>query len=766
MPKTWDTVAESPRVFTLPHKNRPRKRPVHLSQHLQRIFGYSSFRANQEAIVKAILSQQDSFAVMPTGGGKSLCYQLPATMMTGACLVISPLISLMKDQVDAANAFGIKAGLLNSTLSSSEQAEVFSRLLRGDYSLLYLSPERLALPGFLEKLRSAPLSFIAIDEAHCISEWGHDFRPDYLALSALKKELPGLAITAFTATATPRVQEDIIRRLGLQQPLITRASFDRPNLLYQVRLRDQVNDQIAAVVTAHPGEAGIIYRLSRTDVEKTADFLQKRGIKALPYHAGLTTQVRSRNQDALNRDAVQVIVATVAFGMGIDKSNIRFVIHGDLPKSMEGYYQETGRAGRDGEPALCLLFYSRGDYRRLKFFIDQLSDEREQKAALVQLGRMLDFAEQPVCRRRAILRYFDEQYGPENCGACDICLNGTKSFDATIPAQKVMSAIYRTEGRFGAGHIVDIICGSKTERITALGHDQIKTYGAGREKNKRFWRTLIDRMLSQGLLTSVGAPYPLLQITTVGEGVLFGREKFITPRIEEEKERYSPRSLASATGEEQPADPQLFALLRQLRYDLAKTANIPPFVIFSDKSLRQMSVFMPQREEALLQIHGVGQVKLEQYGQPFLTAINSYMADHPDLAPPPPLPTATIPPHPIAVKKADGSATLDATWSLIQTGLTLDEIAKERGLKPSTIATHIGELLQQGKPVDIHRFVTSPIQEELTMLFKEKGLLRLGPIVEAMQGRAGYEQAHIIRGFLISQGEDKATPDGNAPSSR
>ncbi|MDP3695747.1 MAG: ATP-dependent DNA helicase RecQ, partial [Desulfocapsaceae bacterium] len=304
---------------------------MNYKEQLQRIFGFSTFRANQEEIVQAILAGRDVFAVMPTGGGKSLCYQLPASMITGTCLVISPLISLMKDQVDAANAFGMQAGLLNSTLSTAEQHEVLARLQVGAYDLLYLSPERLALPGFLERLRRAPLSFVAVDEAHCISEWGHDFRPDYLALSRLKQELPGVPLTAFTATATHKVQEDIVRRLSLAQPLMTRASFDRPNLFYQVQLRDQVNSQIEAVVHAHPDEAGIVYRLSRADVEKTAAWLQKKGIKALPYHAGLDNRIRKQNQEAFNRDEVQVVVATVAFGMGIDKSNVRFVIHGDLP---------------------------------------------------------------------------------------------------------------------------------------------------------------------------------------------------------------------------------------------------------------------------------------------------------------------------------------------------------------------------------------------------------------------------------------------------
>ena len=719
---------------------------------LQRIFGYSSFRANQEEIVQAILARRDIFAVMPTGGGKSLCYQLPASMMKGTCLVVSPLISLMKDQVDAANAFGMKAGLLNSTLSPAQQHEVLTRLQEGAYDLLYLSPERLALPGFMERLRQAPLSFVAVDEAHCISEWGHDFRPDYLALSRLKQDLPGLPITAFTATATHRVQEDIIRRLALNQPLMTRASFDRPNLFYQVQLRDQVNIQIETIVRDHPDEAGIVYRLSRADVEKTTAWLQGQGIKALPYHAGLDSQTRSRNQEAFNRDEIQVVVATIAFGMGIDKSNVRFVIHGDLPKSMENYYQETGRAGRDGEPALCLLLYSRGDYSRLRFFIDQLTDERERQAGLAQLGRMLDFAEQPICRRRAVLRYFDEEYGPENCGTCDVCAHGVETVDASTHAQMIMSAIYRTDQRFGAGHIIDIVYGAKTGRISALGHDQLKTYGVGRDKGKRFWRQLVDSMLSQGLLASEGDPYPLLRITSAGEEVLFGREKFVTHRMLEEKggKDGKPESLVY--------DERLFGALKQLRRVMADEAGVPPYVLFSDKSLHQMSSFMPQTPEALLGINGVGQAKLERYGKPFLAAIRSFLADNPEvLARQLELQEqqaqeakASSPPR--TRKQGSGATTLNATLQLAAEGLSIEEIATRRELKSSTIATHIGELLQQGHELDVDQYVVAAIRDEMIELFRKHGTSRLKPIIEAMEGRARYDEAHIIRGFLVSQG--------------
>ncbi|MBW6521072.1 MAG: DNA helicase RecQ [Desulfoarculaceae bacterium] len=708
---------------------------------LQRIFGFSTFRANQEEIVQAILAGRDIFAVMPTGGGKSLCYQLPASMMKGTCLVVSPLISLMKDQVDAANAFGMQAGLLNSTLSATQQHEVLARLQEGDYDLLYLSPERLATAGFFERLRRAPLSFVAVDEAHCISEWGHDFRPDYLALANLKQELPGVPITAFTATATQRVQEDIVRRLGLRQPLKTRASFDRPNLFYQVQPREQVNSQIEAVVVAHPDEAGIVYRLSRADVEKTAAWLQKRGVKALPYHAGLDKQTRGRNQEAFNRDEVQVVVATVAFGMGIDKSNVRFVIHGDLPKSMEGYYQETGRAGRDGEPALCLLLYSRGDYFRLRPFIDQLPDERERQLGQAQLSRMMALAEQPICRRRAILHYFDEEYGLDNCGACDVCVHGVQSINATIEAQMVMSAIYRSGQRFGAGHIVDIVYGARTARISTLGHDQLKTYGVGRDRGKRFWRQFIDGMLAQGLLKSEGDPYPMLQITAAGEEVLFGRAEFVSHQMLEE----------TGTRSDEPSyDEQLFALLKKKRREMAEEAGVPPYVLFSDKSLHQMCNLFPQTPAALLAINGVGQVKCERYGRPFLEIIAMYAAENPEACARQTAKIQDTTPPP--ARKQTSGPTMDETLRLAETGMDVEAIAVERQLQPSTIASHIGELLQQGKGLDVDHYVDPAVRDEMTELFRVHGLSRLKPIVEGMEGRAGYQQAHIVRGFLLSQG--------------
>ncbi|MBU0943069.1 MAG: DNA helicase RecQ [Proteobacteria bacterium] len=706
---------------------------------LQRVFGFSSFRNNQEDIVEAILAGRDVFAVMPTGGGKSLCYQLPASLLSGGCIVISPLISLMKDQVDAAIAIGLDAAYLNSTLTQSKQQEVMAKMQRGGYQLLYLSPERLALPGFLQRLKQSPFAFLAVDEAHCISEWGHDFRPDYLALSRIREEFPHLPLAAFTATATEKVQEDITRRLHLSEPLLVRASFDRPNLFYQVVPRQQVNKQIAEAIREHKGEAGIVYRLSRNDVEKTAAYLSARGITALPYHAGLEAGERQSNQEAFNRDEVQVIVATVAFGMGIDKSNVRFVIHGDLPKNLESYYQETGRAGRDNEPAHCLLFYSRGDFFRLRPFIEQLQDQQEREFGLQQLRRMMAFAEQPKCRRRAVLAYFDEEYGQENCGACDICVHGIEEINGTIDAQKVMSAIYRTDQRFGVGHIVDIVYGAKSKRIVSLGHDQIKTYGVGRKEGKGHWRSVIDALLAQGLLRAEGGEYPLLKLTAAGEEVLFGKKDFIHHAI------LGPEK---AVGQEDSHDQDLFSRLQLLRREMADAEGVPPYVLFSDRSLREMCCRYPENEAEFLAVSGVGQVKLSQYGAAFLAVIRDYLAEHPEIEKGPQA-AAEEKEKQAGPKRLSSSDTLTETFVLAQEGLGVEEIAARRGLKPITIAGHLEQIFQQGENgLDILCFVEPDLLEELCAQFAAHGMARLKPVVESMGGRADYDLARIVRGYL------------------
>jgi ATP-dependent DNA helicase RecQ len=607
---------------------------------LSRTFGYASFRPHQREIVEAILAGQDVLAIMPTGGGKSLCYQLPARMAAGTAVVISPLISLMKDQVDSAKENNMAAAYLNSSLSGSQAAQVYRRLETGDLDLLYISPERFAMESFVDSLKAAKISFFAVDEAHCLSEWGHDFRPDYLALGEIRRHFPRAPIAAFTATATSKVGDDIAVRLGLRDPFRVRASFNRPNLFYEVRAKRDVDAQILEFLQAHPDEPGIIYRTTRDAVEKTAGHLSKKGIQAVPYHAGLPAEKRAANQEAFSKDETQVVVATIAFGMGIDKSNVRFVVHADLPKNLEGYYQETGRAGRDGEPSLCVLYYGGGDIPKIRHFLDQMNDPEERELAIRRLNQMAAFASRNLCRRKQLLAYFEEEFPDPDCGSCDICTGKASTQDATREAQMVLSALVRTGERFGAAHVVDVIVGADTQKVRELRHDQIKTYGAGKHKDKPFWRSLIGEMLGRGLLTLDPGLYPILKLTEACLPVLQGKETFeILELVQREKPATKKRGLApsvssAAAGEEGGAvdfDRELFDRLRALRKGLAKNQNIPPYMVFSDRTLHEMCRQMPMTLSALREIPGVGDNKRDKYGIEFVQEIRAYAGKEPDL---------------------------------------------------------------------------------------------------------------------------------------
>jgi ATP-dependent DNA helicase RecQ len=590
---------------------------------LRTVFGFESFRPNQECIITNILKQRDVFAVMPTGGGKSLCYQLPSLLLEGTAVVISPLISLMKDQVDAARENGIAAVFMNSSLDQRELANIERKLKADQVKLLYIAPERFAMPQFIETLRGIPLSLFAIDEAHCISEWGHDFRPDYLALSAIPELFPNVPVAAFTATATQKVQQDIIRKIGLRTPHTVRASFNRPNLFYQVKSKTGVEQQLLEFLGDHEGESGIIYRTTRDSVTATAGFLASHGIKALPYHAGLSAEEREKNQEAFNRDEAPVIVATIAFGMGIDKSNVRFVVHADLPKHIEAYYQETGRAGRDNEPAHCLLFFSRGDIPKIRYFIDKMEDETERAIAMEKLNQTVRFASHNVCRRKQLLSFFGEAYGADNCGACDICTGSVIRIDISTDARILMSALARTNERFGIVHIIDIVIGADTRRIRELGHHVIKTFGAGKLQDKNHWRFIVNELLAQELIRQDGDRYPVLKLTPRGTVVLLGKEEVFGLKRAEVKPK-ERRAIAAADGW---YDETLFERLRAIRKRIAGTNHVPPYVIFSDKTLYEMCRHFPQTASEMRRIAGVGDVKLARYGEDFLEEIKAYGGD-------------------------------------------------------------------------------------------------------------------------------------------
>jgi len=587
---------------------------------LRTIFGFESFRPNQETIIRNILNRKDVFAVMPTGGGKSLCYQLPALLMDGTTVVISPLISLMKDQVDAAKENGIAAVFMNSSLDQQEIADLYQRLRDNQVKLLYIAPERFAMPQFIETLKNVPVSLFAIDEAHCISEWGHDFRPDYLSLSAIPSLFPRVPIAAFTATATHKVQQDIIDKIGLRTPHSVRASFNRPNLFYQVLPKSEIELQLREFLKDHDGESGIIYRTTRDAVAATARALVSCGVKALPYHAGLSTEEREKNQEAFNRDEASVIVATIAFGMGIDKSNVRFVVHADLPRHIEAYYQETGRAGRDGEPAHCLLYFSRGDIPKIRYFIDRMEDGKERAIAMEKLNQTVRFASHNVCRRKQLLSFFNEVYPGNNCGACDICTGSAKQVDISVDAQILMSAMARTNERFGITHIIDIVLGSDTKRIRELGHRELKTFGAGRDRDKNHWHFIVNELLAQELIKQDGDRYPVLKLTPKGSAVLTGKEEVFGLKREEVK----AKERRGKTAEGGLYDETLFERLRIIRKKLAETNRVPPYVIFSDKTLHDMCRHFPKTASEMRRIAGVGDVKLERYGGKFLEEIRTY----------------------------------------------------------------------------------------------------------------------------------------------
>jgi ATP-dependent DNA helicase RecQ len=603
----------------MPDRSAESTPPTSPEAALKSVFGFDAFRPSQAEIIDEILRGRDVFAVMATGSGKSLCYQLPAVLRDGTAVVISPLISLMKDQVDAARANGIAAAYLNSSLTAAERRAVFRDLCERRLTLLYVAPERLALDGFLDALDSVPLSLFCVDEAHCISEWGHDFRPDYLRLSGIAERFPNVPVAAFTATATQEVQDDTVARLGLRDAFLFRGSFDRPNLLLEVRQKRKVKDQLVAFLAERRDQSGIIYCRARKTVESVAAALSEQGINAAPYHAGFEDVERAAVHDAFRRDEIRVIVATIAFGMGIDKPDIRFVLHADLPKNIERYYQEIGRAGRDGDPAHCILFFSAGDIPRVRFFVQQIEDEAQRAVGLAKLREMAAYATNNVCRRRQLLAYFGQTYAGENCGGCDICTGAVEQTDATVDAQKLLSACVRTGQRFGATYLAEIVAGADTERVRARRHDTLPTYGVGDDKPQTYWKRLARDLAAQGILGVTGDQYPTLHLTELGTAVLRGERTVTIIRREPTKRE---RVRAATIPDDRPFDESLFERLRSLRTRIARKRGIPPYMVFGDRSLRDMARRRPRTREEFLQVHGVGNAKLAQYGAAFLKAID------------------------------------------------------------------------------------------------------------------------------------------------
>jgi ATP-dependent DNA helicase RecQ len=586
---------------------------------LTNVFGYHTFRGDQEAAINAALGGQDSLVLQPTGGGKSICYQIPALLMDGVTLVVSPLIALMQDQVAALRQLGIGAAFLNSTLTGEEQSAVYQRLANGDIKLLYVAPERLIQPHTIQRLKSLKVSLIAIDEAHCVSQWGHDFRADYLSLGQLAEHFPGVPRMALTATATSDVRDEIIQQLQLSRPKRFVAGFDRPNIRYQVQVKVDAKRQLLAFLSDYRGDAGIIYCMSRKKTESTAEWLTKEGLTALPYHAGLDSMTRAENQrQFVSKDGV-IIVATIAFGMGIDKPDVRFIAHLDLPKSIESYYQETGRAGRDGEPSVAWMVYGLQDVVRLNQMVDaSQADEARKRNDRSKLDALLGWCEVTNCRRRSLLAYFGDEL-IKDCGNCDVCLSPPEVFDGTEAAKKILSAVYRTGQRFGAVYVIDVLMGKDNDRARQNGHDQLGVYGIGAELEQQQWRSILRQLVVLGLLTVDSAGYGALQLSERSRPLLRGEVDLPLRRdlLVTRKARKAKRKGVDIADE----DRELFEALRECRKKLADENEVPPYVIFHDATLMQMATDKPTSDVALLAISGVGQTKLERYGPSFLEVL-------------------------------------------------------------------------------------------------------------------------------------------------
>ena len=604
--------------------------PDPLSEVLRLYFGFTTFRPLQREIIESQLEGRDTLALLPTGGGKSLCYQLPALVRTGLTVVISPLIALMKDQVDSLKELGIAAEFLNSSLDEASSKSVWKQLHTNKLKLLYLSPERLLMEGMIDRLISWNIQAIAVDEAHCISSWGHDFRPEYRAINTLRQRLPQVPIIALTATATKRVQRDIIESLELNKPAIYIASFNRPNLSYRVIPKMTALNQICEVISEHPGESGIIYCLSRAQTESLADALTRKNLRAEAYHAGLSSQERTKRQERFVNDRTQVMVATIAFGMGVDKPDVRFVIHHDLPKNLESYYQETGRAGRDGSPSECVLLYSPGDAAKIRSFIDQGSDPAEQQVANEQLSQFLHFVESSECRRVSLLRYFGERYKAEDgstldsCGTCDNCLTPRDVIDGTEIALKFVSCALRIKQKsgfhVGLNHIVDVLLGAKTEKIHKWEHDTLSTYGIGAGMSKADWQYYGRELIAAGLVQLNIEKFRTIEVTPSGLRFIQERKRLelksplVSASLNSDKRRERKKKLG-----EESYNQDTFEILRSWRAGIAREKGIPAYMIFSDKTLQEISRKIPRSLEELRGVHGVGENKLSQYGAAILS---------------------------------------------------------------------------------------------------------------------------------------------------
>ncbi len=711
---------------------------------LRATFGHQDFRPLQREIAEAILAGRDVFALMPTGGGKSLCYQLPALLADGMTVVVSPLIALMKDQVDGLVARAVPATFINSALDWNEVMERQAEVACGAVKLLYVAPERLMTPGFLRLLSSVRVSCFAIDEAHCISEWGHDFRLDYRELQQLRALFPAATIAAFTATATARVQRDIVAQLGLRDPAVFRGSFNRPNLFYEVRPKVSGSDEdLLAYIERWQGKSGIVYCQSRAETERVATLLRGRGHAAAAYHAGLGAEERKQRQDAFIGGEVSVIVATIAFGMGIDKADVRFVVHYDLPKSLEGYAQESGRAGRDGESSECVLFFRYSAAAKVRYFIDQIESTTQRTIARQQLQQMLDWASGTACRRRVLLAYFDEPFVGQSAPCCDACRSPAVLEDWTIPAQMFMSCIKRTGERFGAQHVIDVLRGGTGERIRRLGHDRLSTYGIGRDRSAEEWWYLVRQLLAQGYVLRDAQEHDALKITEQGASVLFrGQRLMLPPAPGASRKRAGRASRVPDAPTDYDAD--LYGRLTEVRKRLADEHRVPAYVIFADKVLRSLAAQRPTTRAELRTVSGVGEYKAAAYGDAFLDEIAHYLGVVRTEAP-----AGAMPVPAGRTRPAAPGATVVQTVELFNAGRGPEEIAVARRLTLRTVEQHLAEALEAGAQLDLDRLVRPDRRRAIEDVLTEVGLdSLLKTVMERLGDGFNYSELLFVRAAL------------------